>query len=337
MSTDVEAVLRTVEATSDPTRFKLVPLSANAHLSRTCEGAPCIVFRFADQSAGPALTGKALRLDVHPRAQIVTDGESAEHSIAVLACIEQALVREFCVLAHDVETRLSKDRSTFSSVHAVREFYLRWSELLRAARAASPQEALGLWGELHILSAMPNADAAVGCWYGPHAGAHDFGANGVALEVKTSLRGHVHTFGLDQLAESPRTQLLVASLHAAKDPAGGTTVGDLLHGLETRLASPMVFRRKFLELGYDREAFGNDRFVARALCYHRGAAIPRPRDIEAGVSHVRFDADLTGCAAMSTAAAELAIARMLAISPSPATPVAIPRRVTSRARSRVRR
>lgn len=101
----------------------------------------------------------------------------------------------------------------------------QYREMLVARRGLTPEEEVGLVGELMFLNFLIHtvgAGPAIGAWQGPGAEEHDFVFADIDLEVKTTMserRRHVIS-GLTQLIPRPDAALALLSIQVTR--AGGS-------------------------------------------------------------------------------------------------------------------
>lgn len=285
--------------------FLLSALAANASLSRTSEGAPALVFVLDDvPSLGP-LRSVGLELSFHPAARVRRSGKVATRSIAVLRCVDERRLHEFAVVAADVAQRLESYPGLLVGSAGILSHFYNWAELFKAEAVFERQRAIGLFGELLLLASMSPADVAVTCWHGPEALEFDFGGNGQYVEVKTSTRGHAHTFGLAQLTPPAGTSLRVASICLRRDPAAGSTLTEMVEAAHRRLSNPLALEKKLLLLGWTPFNSPDDRWSVEEVKLYEGTSIPRPI-VESGlVQNVRFDVDLAAIEPLAETASDV--------------------------------
>ena len=122
----------------------------------------------------------------------------------------------------------------------------RWRELALRRDLLSPDEQLGLGGELAVLAALVrhHGSAAVSAWTGRMTAAtperHDFRVGAIDLEVKStrSARRHHMIHGLRQLEPSAGHQLFIISIRfEAAGFANGVTLGMRVASIRGLLSS----------------------------------------------------------------------------------------------------
>jgi hypothetical protein len=132
------------------------------------------------------------------------------------------LFQEFYLLLTEIADSIQLDGNTFET--AVRTRLESWKELLRSVGILSPEQQVGLWGELWLLRRLikSRGPQALDSWTGPVAEPHDFRIGQTELEVKTtkSRQRHHVINGLDQLTPSEGLKLFLLSLQV--EPAKTT-------------------------------------------------------------------------------------------------------------------
>jgi hypothetical protein len=222
---------------------------------------------------------------------------------AILTCLSKGLTQTFRSLALDIATQAAANTTRPSPVHVSRLF-ASWEELLRRRKLLSPEEELGLWGELWFVLKAPNTDAAIACWRGISREIIDFVGGGVGIECKTTIRKLEHHFSQEQLLQ-PLGDLPVyfLSIWADRDEIGGESLNDMVAQVLTSCGEPTLVERRLLEAGYSREDAPHYvqkfRLLESPLWFEQ-KAIPRVRSVDAGVSAIRFLATLDETKALST-------------------------------------
>lgn len=286
--------LRVLSGPSSSDELILDPLAHAISLARTAEGYPCLVFEVDDHPPIIRQSTRALMTTVHPEAELVVDGLRRKSPIVVVALKDGSFQWQFSVLAAEVAACVGVRADTFATSRLVRDHVARWIEVFRR-KPMSYEESLGLWGELHVLAMFKDADRAVEVWHGPEAAIFDFGANDVAIEVKTAERHPRHWFDLLQVPEGDRPRVVIASVVTEKNPASGETLADKVQAIRSRLSSPLVFDEKLARVGYDPGVPPDVKVRLSNFAIFAAAVIPRPRDCDEDVVKVKFLADLRTC------------------------------------------
>lgn len=273
----------------------------------------------AATKAGPRQYG---HLRVTPVEELCyeTPLDSWSNPTAVLECTSRELDRTFCVLAEDVARSLAEagDLPAWSGVlHLVRQ----WERLLRARRQLSKPEEIGLWGELSLIASSEDVDVAVHSWLGPLAAPVDFFANGRGFECKASLKRLHHHLSTSQ-ADKPCGDwpVLLVSLWVGPDLARGSSIGDLVLEIRSRLHDSTEFDRKLLGAGYSDDDVGL--YTERFLMMEPPQLfdmddVPRIREYDEGVTRIRYEIDLDLEDALPREEAEAALSALSEQAPVP--------------------
>jgi len=221
-------------------------------------------------------------------------GRAWDAHAAVVTCTTESLLPTFVALCSSAATRLNEGPPI--DVRRLLAVLSEWEALFRNARTLSPQEELGLWGELQLIKRAVAPAAAVAAWLGPEGAPVDFHGGGLAFEVKTATTSLVHHFSLTQINE-PRGKVpaYFISLWAGADPASGLSVPEEVDAIARSLLDPSEFEFKLLKCGYSRAeaACYNKRFVLLEEPYvFPNEHVPTIRRMDAGISEVRFVAKL---------------------------------------------
>jgi hypothetical protein len=137
-----------------------------------------------------------------------------------------------------------------------------WQEFMRkGAQLLSPEQEIGLIGELTLLRAMVrtgvDAEKAANSWVGPIHGLQDFNVESGALEVKTTLAdvGFPARIGsLDQLDDSIRQPIFVAGVRLRQVTSGGQDLQNFVIETSRCLvhvpSASRVFAERLMAAGY---------------------------------------------------------------------------------------
>lgn len=181
---------------------------------------------------------------------------SAVHTQGTLAIEVSTTAREcyeaFYSLARDI---VARRESGTAALAAVTDAIEAWRDLLRDSEPLTPEDEVGLWGELWFLRWLQQRGIAptLELWTGPLADPHDFRVGGYELEIKTSTsprRSHSIS-SLEQLQASDGHDLAVISMLIAQtDDGSGTSIRDLARLIREQL--PASSQTRFAELLRDR-------------------------------------------------------------------------------------
>lgn len=303
----VVAALRAQAIPKSTARFAIAIAVAGAYFAVDANGRPVLLI---PTTPGRALIGRdsgVLSLSFGESLRFEINTDSWDSGAVVLACLDDDLVTTFCALALDVITRVAAagERPT---PKAVSEAVSTWERLLRSRRRLSPEEELGLWGELWLLSRMQHTDSAVDAWQGPTKAPFDFLFGRTALECKTSDQRLRHHFSQNQLGRSAGDATVsVVSLWVGPDPMG-CSLPELIGQLDRAVTYRPEFEAKLLASGYSRvdAAHYRQRFAVREdpLVFPENA-VPRVREFDHGVTGIRFSVVLDELRVHERSTAEL--------------------------------
>ncbi len=188
-----------------------------------------------------------------------------ERFLEVSTTDERLLVDGYAMLTA-IADRIQLDGR--SAVAALEETLATWRAILATRVRMSPEAEVGLVGELLVLEALLNSEAApsVRCWKAIHREEHDFGLSDIDLEVKTTSgerRQHwIH--GLGQLLPTAETPLWLLSIQVTRGGAGpGRPLPELIEDLIAAAAPEEreLLRQGLMGVGWRAEE--SDLFVDR--------------------------------------------------------------------------
>jgi hypothetical protein len=169
----------------------------------------------------------------------------------------------FLAMACDVIGAVESD-GTSDSTRLARAFLGRvraWQEFMRkGAQALSPEEEIGLVGELAVLREIIEAgmpvDLAVGSWVGPNDANQDFEIGTGAIEVKSTISPlgfPARISSLAQLDDSVRQPLFVVGVRLAQSVAGQSLpelVASIRQTVSASQEAARLFNDKVIAAGY---------------------------------------------------------------------------------------
>ena len=225
----------------------------------------------------------------------------------------------FRSLSDEILRRLQAGTGAEAAVTQALEEY---RDLLRRDRMHPLEWLVGLCGELHLLEALMERNAAgAGTWTGPLGQRYDFSGPIACAEVKSTLKradAVVRVTSLEQL-EPPGEgrRLLLVHQCLERSGAGGRSTSELIETLRCRAPDPGVIDRALLALGLDdwRESrvLMSERFrLLRQQVYDVRAGFPRlgvdsfrTGTVPAGVRAISYDVDLAHAAPFRLNEAEI--------------------------------
>jgi hypothetical protein len=273
--------------------FRLQVIGDDRYAAKSNSGEDCIVIVYRPGTILPR-TGRetrGLKLEFHPEFQLL-DPEGTPSSIVpagVFRCLSPLLRHLFAIVA---EGLLAQPDLTLPKAFV--RYVTDWQNLLANQPSLSPAEQLGLWGELWVILSAPNPQWALDCWYGPDAKTFDFSADHGEMDVKTSLQGHRHHVSLDQVLPSPSNSgRFIYSLSVDEDPAGGSSLSELVTKVRAVAADSVEVERKLCAAGYRDDVTYQVRYTVRQDLLYAIDLVPRVHGVDDGVSQVRFVTDLS--------------------------------------------
>lgn len=237
-----------------PFAYKLKPIGRGAFSSIDVNLLPCIVFIIPQATlAGRRYHGIELRFVQD--CTVERNGKTEKTATAVLHCKDPSYTAQFSAIAEQAKETVRGKPNAFDEQDGIVEFVEGFAIAFQPVRGTlDSMTQLGLWGELTMLEMLPNLERALESWTGPNRFLVDFARNKVEFEIKTSTRGHLHRIQHLQTLPSPApgSTRAIISIHAARDPAGGETVSDLVTRLTKATKRKLLLASKLAEYGYDR-------------------------------------------------------------------------------------
>jgi len=159
-----------------------------------------------------------------------------------------------------------------------------WQEFMRrGAQSLSPEQEIGLIGELAVLSAIMDAgvapELAMRSWVGPDDANQDFEIGTGAIEAKATISQTgfpARINSLAQLDDAALQPLFVAGIRLAQSPSGKTlpeTIELIRQAIASNPEACRIFKDKVFEAGYH---------PAHADGYARKFIAHPPRTVEVG-------------------------------------------------------
>lgn len=277
-----------------------------------CEGSPGVFVGLGEEQApvvfirvvpGPPLTELRLNLlRARWSAQLLlvrANGQQEGAAFTALECLSpDPEVRELFLRACTVvASQLPEPRAA----GPVREMLAGFVNLFRLLAQPAQHTALGLWGELLLLSRVQgDINPAAMSWHALPTQLHDFSLGRAAVEVKIT-RGAArrHSFSLSQLSPPTGVSVVVASM-LTDETGGGMSLAALYREVRDRCAPATISHVDnvvALTLGDSlpaamRMSF-DDAKARDTLRFFAAGSIPRVQEpVPPEVTEVRFKADL---------------------------------------------
>lgn len=198
-----------------------------------------IGIRITSEAGAPLPVSSLVAIDIRR----LEDGGT---TILEVSSTRSELFRDFYAFVCGVADRIQLDGVPAGA--AIEAELSSWKRLLERASGLTPEEEIGLFGELWMLNRLASSkgwEKALPAWKGYEREEHDFGLESADIEVKTtSLEKRVHVIGgLDQLRASPDRDLYLLSIQLTRSgDRHGRTLGEVVDSMLTqiRLAAPAL-------------------------------------------------------------------------------------------------
>jgi hypothetical protein len=276
-------------------RYVIHSVRENLYLAKLQYGEYCLLLRYP--LACPLPMGRVTRgleLSFYSEADFLLNGERTHANWAIVSCKDTALNDLFVVLAAGIDQQLINNK--LITPFELATYIADWQELLAHRKELTFAEYVGLWGELHLLLKASDRETAVARWNGPTGKTFDFSHSGVEVEVKTSLRGHVHTFSEKQLQSSTsQASRYIASQYVEEDFAGGRTLTALVEKVRDGIQSEAEFVQKLLSVGYSGPLAIETPLSLRQLLLVHIEDVPKVTAYDPGVARISYESDLSFC------------------------------------------
>jgi hypothetical protein len=159
--------------------------------------------------------------------QLLDERDAAEGVRRIALALERSdLESIFPVIVEDLVEASRPAADAQEALAALGARLAAWQTCLKVRKDGfGPDRVRGLYGELIVLEhmgALIGLDRAVAAWTGPTRGLHDFVADDLAIEVKTSAgaSGAIWIGSLDQLDPSEMNELALVRVILVPDDAG---------------------------------------------------------------------------------------------------------------------
>jgi hypothetical protein len=286
-------MLRGVPRPSESESINVLPLIGNAWLGLFGGGSPALFFELPIGEPGTSRTlARGVELIASSRFEILGRGGHGRGRTRpgyAIALRDSTLVEVFAAVVAHVASRLSVDSSAFAKREDVERYIAAWIEFF-TPQSLSTERIVGLWGELYVLSSLPNFERGVVCWVGPYGQMFDFMGNGVSVEVKTSLRSSVASFSLTQI--EGRDDGHSVFVRVLKDDRNGRSIDELIAGLRDALPNSVQFDATLARTGYHAGANAELRLTAEDVRAIPNTKVPRPIVTDTRIRSVRYEVDV---------------------------------------------
>ena len=275
----------------DANDYRIATSVGPAFLARSRSGAPTLLIPLDVAPVTVGRRGGGFSLNPATRVAFEHAGRRWEQAAATLECTESNLVDAFYVLVLDIVRRLASVAGEISWP-TILAWVEEWQMLLARRAVLTPEQQLGLWGELWVISKAVNPDPLVAAWRGPEGEVVDFFLDGVALEVKVSRRAHVHHVSQRQVDLPVGIhQAYLLSVWVGVEPGRGISLAELVDTALARVSDAPALLKQIALLGYapvDRDQYAT-RFIPLEIPrWFRAEDVPRVRAIDPGISQIRY-------------------------------------------------
>lgn len=196
------------------------------------------------------LHGRAIQI----RRRLIGSTESDAIPYLDLICSQRVLAPKFATFIDDLLGQLEGHPTRPHDV--VTAVLGRWRDLMhRGSNTGMSEDRLvGLFGELHVLAKMAEADphAALECWTGWAGDRWDFRSSTMAAEVKATSRHEDRGFwvhGAEQLDTREGVELVVHLRRYRRDEEG-SSITDVLAELASRGVDHTTVRTRLAQVGW---------------------------------------------------------------------------------------
>lgn len=285
-------ILRRLARPKEADALRMVPLEGNAWIGVFGSGAPAIFFELTPRESGTARSlARGLELIVSRRFEMIDRASRGARTRAGYAIVlrDGTLIDIFAAVAAHVAARLDAVPAAFATQAEVDKYLAEWIDFF-SRQSLSRERAIGLWGELYVLSELPNVDRGVACWVGPYGQMFDFMGNGVSIEVKTSLRTAVATFSLGQIKD--RDDGHAVFLRVLNDDKNGKSLDVLVAEIRSKLRDAVQFDASLVRAGYTSGTNAEIKLTAEDLRGLPNSKIPRPIVTDERIRSVRYEVDV---------------------------------------------
>lgn len=220
----------------------------------------CIALRLQSESTINYSSYSDLK-DIH--LELIPDEKDNSRHYLLILLSNQQHKDVFSTLCEDLINGISNITGDDKIVRELLNRLEKWKSLFdkAALQGLSPEEQLGLFGELYFLRKWINQTSdlqkCIQAWIGPERSLRDFQLNDWAIEVKTTHGNNhqkVHISSERQLDTTNLTTLLLYHLSLETQQQGGESLNELVNSiielLNSQIAVQSQFRTKLLQGGY---------------------------------------------------------------------------------------
>jgi hypothetical protein len=280
---------------ADKSDYRIAATLGTAFLARARSGNVTLLVPLLQTGGAVGRSGGGFTLSSAPQVAFAHDGREWDQASAILECTDDQLADSFLVLVLDLARRMDSISGEVTWPLIVM-WVEEWQYLLGRKHLLSPEQQLGLWGELWVIARASDTDSLFGAWLGPDQEPVDFFHDAIGLEVKVARRAHVHHVSQSQVDRPKgdfKTYLL--SIWVGVDSNQGVSLPAIVDVLLNKVSDPSSFLRRLAQVGYtphDRAEYGTRFLVLEEPKWFRAEDVPRVREMDEGISNVRYTVTL---------------------------------------------
>jgi hypothetical protein len=280
---------------ADKSDYRIAARLGTAFLARARSGRVTLLVPLSQVGGAVGRSGGGFTLSSAPQVVFTYDDREWDQGAAILECTDHQLADSFLVLVLDLARRMDS-----ISGQVTWPLILLWVEewqcLLGRKHLLSPEQQLGLWGELWVISRAFNTDSLFGAWLGPEQEPVDFFYDAIGLEVKVTRRGHIHHVSQTQV-DRPKGdfETYLLSIWVGVDSTRGVSLAAIVDLLLNKVSDQTSFLKRLARVGYtphDRAEYATKFLVLEEPKWFRTEDVPRVREIDEGISNVRYTVTL---------------------------------------------
>jgi hypothetical protein len=249
-----------------------------------------------NRAATDSISLKHLGIKFDVACEVTQNGSTSSEIIVIirLANPTNDLITIFC----EVVALLLSELENFDSTH-VGDVVDSLIELFISEDEPNSSTIIGLWGELLLIYSARDPDLVGSAWHANPNDRFDYSRDLLRIEVKSTQGQRRHNFSLPQVQANASHKIAIASLVLVPS-TDGISIFELLEATESRISDQHVKKhvrntafRILGTLNVDNQTIFFDPEASKDnFRFFDAVDIPKPHQIDVGVSEVRFIADL---------------------------------------------
>ena len=249
-----------------------------------------------NRAATDSISLKHLGVRFNVACEVTQNGRTSSEIIVIIRLTSPTddLISIFC----EVLAILLNELENFDSTH-VGDVVDSLIELFNSEDDLDSSTIIGLWGELLLIYSARDPDLVGSAWHANPSDRFDYSRDFLRIEVKSTQGQRRHSFSLPQVQTNASHKIAIASLVLVPS-TDGISVFELLEVTESRISDPQVKKHirntAFRILGSlndkNQSIFFDPVSSKDNFRFFDAVDIPKPHQIDVGVSEVRFIADL---------------------------------------------